>query len=210
MATKFTIVRCIIHVMNIEIISALCAFAFVSSVTPGPNNLMLMTSGANFGLRRTMPHFLGVVLGFMLMILLVGAGLVQVFEAYPVSHDILRFFSVGYIVYLAGKISRSKPGNEAGRSAPLSALQAALFQWVNPKAGTMAVTSVTVYAPDQTLTGVLMVALVFGAINLPAVSSWTLIGLNIARFLGSPERLRAFNVTMAVLLVLSLYPVIWP
>jgi len=90
--------------MNSEILIALGTFACVSSVTPGPNNLMLMASGANYGIRRTMPHFLGVVLGFLLMIVLVGLGLVRVFDAYPVSHELLKLLkllSIFYLSYLA-------------------------------------------------------------------------------------------------------------
>ena len=133
--------------MNIELLIALCGFAFVSSVTPGPNNLMLMTSGANYGIWRTMPHFFGVVFGFVLMIVLVGLGLVQVFDAYPLSRDILKLCSIVYLSYLAWKIAVTKPQIEQSGGKPLNALQAALFQWVNPKAWAMALTALTVYAP---------------------------------------------------------------
>jgi threonine/homoserine/homoserine lactone efflux protein len=194
--------------MNIEIISALCAFAFVSSITPGPNNLMLMTSGANFGVRRTMPHFLGVVLGFLLMILLVGAGLVRVFEAYPVSHEILRFFSIGYLVYLAWKIALAKPGTGASAGAPLSALQAALFQWVNPKAWAMALTALTVYAPSPGFATVMLVALLCALVNTPSVFVWVLLGSRLRTLLQDPLRLRIFNYVMALLLLATLYPVL--
>ena len=130
--------------MNIETLAALCTFAFASSVTPGPNNLMLMTSGANFGVWRTIPHLLGVVFGFVLMVILVGTGLIQIFEAYPVSHDILRFCSIVYLSYLAWKIATAKPGATKSVGTPITSLQAALFQWVNPKAWAMALTAVAV------------------------------------------------------------------
>ncbi|KIC51848.1 LysE family translocator [Tateyamaria sp. ANG-S1] len=197
--------------MTLDLIPALAAFAFVSSITPGPNNLMLMASGANFGFRRTIPHMLGVGLGFVFMVLLVGAGLVQVFDAYPISHTILKVASVGYLLFLAYKIATAAPARDnADTGTPMTFLHAAAFQWVNPKAWTMALTAVTVYAPDTTLWAIAIVALVFGAINLPSVSSWTLLGQQMARILTNPARLTAFNWTMAALLVASLYPVLFP
>ncbi|WP_147110323.1 LysE family translocator [Tateyamaria sp. syn59] len=197
--------------MTLDLITALAAFAFVSSITPGPNNLMLMASGANFGFRRTIPHMLGVGLGFVFMVLLVGAGLVQVFDAYPISHTILKVASVAYLLYLAYKMATAAPIRDgAGTGTPMTFLQAAAFQWVNPKAWTMALTAVTVYTPDTTLWAIAVVAIVFGAINLPSVSSWTLLGQQMARILTNRARLTAFNWTMASLLVASLYPVLFP
>ncbi|MBY5934687.1 LysE family translocator [Tateyamaria omphalii] len=197
--------------MSLELLTALAAFALVSSITPGPNNLMLMASGANFGFRRTIPHMLGVGLGFVIMVLLVGTGLVQVFDAYPVSHTILKTVSVAYLLFLAFKIATAAPIRDgADKGTPMTFLQAAAFQWVNPKAWTMALTAVTVYTPDTTLWAIAIVAIVFGAINLPAVSSWTLLGQQMARVLTNPSRLATFNRTMAALLVASLYPVLFP
>ncbi|NIZ60990.1 hypothetical protein DL239_08380 [Sedimentitalea sp. CY04] len=197
--------------MTYDLFLALALFAFVSSITPGPNNLMLMASGANFGFRRTIPHMLGVALGFVFMVLMVGAGLVQVFDAYPVSYTVLKVGSVVYLLYLAWKIANAGPA-EAGEISgkPMTFLQAAAFQWVNPKAWAMALTAISAYTPDQTLMAILLVGVVFGAVNLPSVSSWTVLGQQMARVLTNPRRLTAFNWTMAVLLVASLYPVIWP
>jgi threonine/homoserine/homoserine lactone efflux protein len=197
--------------MTLDNLLALAAFALVSSITPGPNNLMLMASGANFGFRRTVPHMLGVGLGFVLMIVLVGAGLVQVFEAYPVVNTVLKIASIVYLTYLAWKIANAapiKPGESIG--APMTFLQAAAFQWVNPKAWAMAVPAVTAYTSDTTLTAIAMVAVVFGTINLPSVSLWTVMGQQMARILTNPTRLSVFNWTMAALLIASLYPVLFP
>ncbi len=197
--------------MTYDILLALIAFAFVSSITPGPNNLMLMASGANFGFRRTIPHMLGIGLGFTFMVLLVGAGLVQVFNQYPVSYTVLKAASVAYLLYLAWKIAHAAPTeNGADVGTPMSFLQAAAFQWVNPKAWAMALTATTAYAPGQTLNVIIIVALVFGAVNLPSVSTWTVLGRQMARVLTNPRRLVVFNWTMAALLVASLYPVLWP
>lgn len=196
--------------MSYDLLLALVLFAFVSSITPGPNNLMLMASGANFGFRRSIPHMLGIGIGFTVMIVLVGIGLMQLFETYPILHDVLKIVSVLYMLWLAWKIANAAPpkGKASSEATPLTFLQAALFQWVNPKAWTMALTAISVYTPDQSLTSVLMVAGAFGLVNLPCVSSWTIIGQQMARFLTSAARLRAFNWCMAALLVISLYPVL--
>ena len=171
---------------------------------------MLMTSGANFGFRRTIPHMLGVGLGFVIMVVLVGAGLVSVFDAYPVSYTVLKVFSVAYLLYLAWKIAvASAPGEAGGSAKPMTFLQAALFQWVNPKAWAMALTAVTVYAPSQSIAAIGLVAVVFGVVNLPSVGSWTVLGQQMRRFLTNPLRLRVFNGAMALLLVASLAPILF-
>lgn len=194
-----------------ELFLGLAMFSFVSSITPGPNNLMLMASGANFGFRRTLPHMLGVGLGFTAMVILVGIGLLGLFQAYPLSYDLLRVVSVIYLLFLAWKIAtaaRPEAGIASGQGRPMTFMQAVLFQWVNPKAWTMALTALSVYAPSRNLGAVLFVAVVFGLINFPCVSSWTLLGQQLQRWLTSRRRLVAFNVGMATLLVLSLYPVL--
>lgn len=194
--------------MTYELLTALAAFALATSITPGPNNLMLMASGANFGFRRTLPHMLGVGLGFVFMVVLVGIGLIQLFDAYPESYTILKVLSVAYLVFLAWKIATAAPADGAKLTGrPFTFIQAALFQWVNPKAWAMALTAVSVYAPSQNLAAITLVAVIFGAINLPSVGSWTLLGQQMQRLLTNPRRLRIFNVTMATLLVASLYPV---
>ncbi|MEH6580934.1 MAG: LysE family translocator [Halioglobus sp.] len=198
--------------MNLEILTALAAFALVSSITPGPNNIMLMSSGVNFGFRRTVPHLLGVALGFTLMVVLVGIGIMQVFDWFPESYTVLKVVSVLYLLYLAKKIATSAipAANTAPRGGPVTFMQAVLFQWVNPKAWTMAVTAISVYAPSTSFAAVALVAVIFGAINLPSVSLWTLLGQPVRSLLTSTTRLRAFNGSMALLLIASLYPVLWP
>ncbi|WIY27152.1 LysE family translocator [Parasedimentitalea psychrophila] len=197
--------------MTYDLFLALALFAFVSSITPGPNNLMLMASGANFGFRRSIPHMLGVALGFVFMVLMVGVGLVQLFDAYPASYTVLKTGSVAYLLWLAWKIAHASPASASDKQGrPMTFLQAAAFQWVNPKAWAMALTAISAYTPDQTIAAILLVSAVFGAINLPSVGSWTVLGQQMAKILTNPRRLSAFNWTMAILLVASLYPVIWP
>jgi len=196
--------------MSYDILTALLAFAFVSSITPGPNNLMLMSSGANFGFQRTIPHMLGVGIGFVLMIILVGAGLMQVFDAFPISYDMLKVFSICYLLYLAYKIANAGAPETNGQTdaVPFTFLQAASFQWINPKAWTMALTAISIYSPNRSFDSILWVALAFGIVNLPSVSVWTVLGQQLRRLLKSPQRLKAFNFTMAGLLLASLYPVL--
>lgn len=195
--------------MPAALLWGLAVFCFVSSITPGPNNLMLMASGVNFGVRRTVPHALGVGLGFVVMVAVVGLGLAGVFARYPALLVAMKWVGAAYMVWLAAKLARAAPltsGAAAGR--PMTFLQAAAFQWVNPKAWIMALTAVATYTDpaDYTRT-VLVVALVFGIVNLPCISTWALFGTAMRGALGRPATLRAFNWIMAALLVASLYPV---
>ncbi len=193
----------------IELLISLTGFALVTTLTPGPNNLMLMASGANFGFRRTLPHMLGVLIGFALMIFLVGVGLIRVFDAWPQMYGVLKVGCVAYLLFLAWKIATaSAPGERQADSRPMSFVQAAAFQWVNPKAWAMGLTAVTIYAPERSLLAVLVVALVFGAASVPSVSVWTAMGQGMRKLLRAGTRLRVFNGVMAVLLVLSLVPML--
>ena len=193
----------------LALLPALVLFTVVASVTPGPNNIMLMTSGLNFGFRRTLPHLWGVDLGFTLMTLLVGLGLAGIFTAAPVLLTAMKWAGAAYLVVLAVKIARSGPIG-AGRSSgkPLTFLQAASFQWVNPKAWMMAVTACATYTdPTNYAFGVVVVAAVFGLVSIPAVAAWVGFGAALQRWLSHPRNLRIFNYTMAASLIASLYPV---
>lgn len=194
-----------------DLLLALTIYAFVSSITPGPNNLMLLASGVNFGFRRTVPHMLGIGGGFTVMTALVGLGLAGIFTAYPPARQTLTVVSVLYLLWLAWKVAHAAPpGNATAASdgRPLTALQAAGFQWVNPKAWSMALTANTLYAPAADLPSVLTVALVFGAVNLPSVACWAYLGTAMRGVLGDPVLLRVFNRAMAALLVATLWPVL--
>ena len=203
--------------ISTEVLMALAAFALVSSITPGPNNLMLMASGANFGFARTIPHLLGVSIGFTLMICLVGAGLHQIFDAMPWTYTVLKVVSIGYLAYLAFKIATALPPAEPAKRAsggaiskPFTFLQAVLFQWVNPKAWTMALTVCSTYVPlNHPVAGLGLVAGVCGVINLPSVSVWTIMGVQLRQLLSDRRRQRTFNALAALLLLASLYPVIF-
>jgi threonine/homoserine/homoserine lactone efflux protein len=195
--------------MQIDLLLPLVLFALATSITPGPNNLMLMASGANFGIRATVPHMLGVGLGFVFLTICTGMGLVQVFDRWPVSRQILAALSAIYLVWLAWKFATAAPLREgAARGRPMTFLAAAAFQWVNPKAWAMAITAVTAYAADQSLAAVVVVAIIFGLVNIPSVGLWVVAGQEMRRFLTSPARLRAFNWTMAALILATLWPML--
>lgn len=195
--------------MTQELLIALLGFAFVTSVTPGPNNMMLLASGVNFGFRRTVPHMLGISVGHSVMVFLVGLGLAGVFKAWPPALMVLKVASVAYMLWLAWKIAHAgSPGEGRVRAEPMTFLQAAAFQWVNPKAWAMALGAVSAYVTVPSVWAYAAVAVVFAAVNLPSVSVWAGAGQALRRWLETPGRLRAFNWTMAGLLVLSLWPVV--
>ena len=183
---------------------SLVAFTVVGSGTPGPNNLMVMASGANFGLRRTGPHILGIALGFAAMVLLTGWGLAGAMATVPWLRGALLVVSAAFLLYLAWKIATAAPPDPAdppGR--PLSFLGAAAFQWVNPKAWAIALSTVTVYAPGSETP---VAALVFALVSLPLLATWCVAGETLGRYLSSDRALVIFNRTMAGLLLLSLLP----
>lgn len=195
--------------MSYEFVTSLSLFAFVSSITPGPNNLMLMASGANYGFKRTIPHLLGVSMGFVFMAVLLGMGLVNLFEAYPVTYQVLKVTAVVYLFYLAWKIANASTAQASQPTGkPFTFFQAVLFQWVNPKVWAMALTTLSVYTHDRSMQSVLLVSVIFGAVNLPCVAVWATIGQQMARLLTNPKQLRLFNRIMAILLIISLYPVL--
>ena len=197
--------------MTAELLIAFIAFAFVTSVTPGPNNMMLLASGVNFGLRRSLPHMLGISLGFMVLVMAVGLGLGQLFEQVPMLYSVLRYLGAAYLLYLAWKIANSgAPDSQADeRGKPFSFLQAAAFQWVNPKAWVMAIGAITTYTPQENfLVNVLLIAALFALVNCPSVGLWTVAGSLLRNWLKNPRVLRGFNIGMALLLVASLYPIV--
>lgn len=195
--------------MTFSVVVALAAFAFVTTVTPGPNNLMLLASGANFGFKKTLPHMVGIVVGLSALTLVVGGGLMTLFEAYPILNTWLSILSAAYLLWLAWKIATAAPLKENdGKGKPMTLLQAAAFQWVNPKAWAMGLSAITLYAPNKTLLSVLIVASVLAVVSFPAISVWAWLGIMVRQWLNSHTRYRVFNITMALLLIASLYPVL--
>jgi threonine/homoserine/homoserine lactone efflux protein len=191
--------------MTYELFLALAGFVLGTVFTPGPNNLMLMASGANFGFRRSIPHLTGVAVGFPLMILPVGLGVMQLFDAFPPLTWIMTALSVVYMLWLAWKIANAAPPREGeAQGTPLSFVQACAFQWVNPKAWAMALGAITLYAASRDLTAILWVSGTYLLVGTFSASTWTLLGQQLRRLLTKPAQLRVFNWTMAAVLLASL------
>jgi threonine/homoserine/homoserine lactone efflux protein len=197
--------------MSADALLALLVYAFVSSVTPGPNNFMLLASGVNFGFARTIPHLIGISVGFVVLLLAVGLGLGALLAAFPASHLALKLAGGAYLIYLAWRIamSRSLDNGREATARPMTFLQAASFQWVNPKAWVMAMTAMAVYAnPEAPFLSVALIAVVFVLIGLPSVSTWAGFGVALRGFLSDPTRLKWFNVAMGMLLAATLWPML--
>jgi threonine/homoserine/homoserine lactone efflux protein len=198
--------------MNVELLTALIGFAFVMSITPGPNTMLLLASGVNNGFRATVPLIVGVCVGVLVMLLAVGFGVGQLFVRFPSLYTALKVFSVAYLLWLSWKIATASPptSKEAAVSPRVFTFAEGVgLQWVNPKAWTLCLTVASAYTlPDQYAVSMLAAALVFATVNVPSVIVWALFGVSLRRFLQDPVRVRIFNVTMALALVVSLSPLI--
>ncbi len=194
-----------------ELFIAFVVFAAIMFVTPGPNNVMLLSSGLTYGFRRTLPHVAGITIGFAFMVGAVGLGLGAIFIAYPVLQTILRYAGVAYLIYLAGAIALSGPVTSEldNRRGPMGFWGAAMFQWINVKGWVMVIGTITIYAgiasfPFNIIIQI-AVSLLLGAVSC---SAWALFGSALRPILTHPVAVRAFNIIMALLLLGSLYPVL--
>jgi threonine/homoserine/homoserine lactone efflux protein len=187
---------------------ALLGFAIAMSITPGPNVLMVAAGAANAGVRATIPHMLGIAIGFGGMLLIVGLGLAGPFAAAPVLHTALKWGGAAWLLVLAWRIARAGAPGEGPPRPPLGFLGAVLFQWVNPKAWMIALAAIPAFTtPDGDILGqTLMIAGAFALVGLPCTLVWALLGAGASRILRTGRALRGFNIAMAVLLVLSLIP----
>ena len=186
-----------------ELVLALSSFAFVTTATPGPNNIMLTASGANFGFQRTIPHILGIALGCASMNLGVGLGLGSLFEQFSFLQSGLRFFGSAYLLWLAWQLLRFSGGTTGKHTAtqPFSFWQAAVFQYVNPKAWVMVLSANASFSllGEFYWSSVLLITLVFMLIGIPSISCWAGFGQYIRQYLDNASWLRVFNITMAML-----------
>jgi len=196
--------------MSQPLFIAFVVFAAVMFFTPGPNNVMLLSSGLTYGFRRTLPHIAGITIGFAFMIGAVGLGFGTIFIAYPVLQTILKYAGAAYLIYLAAAIAMSgpvKPGQGNGRR-PMTFWGAAVFQWINVKGWVMVIGTITAYAAIASFPWNIVIqtaiSLVMGTLSTVA---WALFGSSLRPLLTSPLMVRAFNIIMAVLLLASLYPV---
>jgi threonine/homoserine/homoserine lactone efflux protein len=197
--------------MTLDMLAACIGFAFVTTVTPGPNNTMLLASGLNHGVRRTIPHALGIGAGCVVMLVLIGAGLGELFTRIPMLYAILRYAGAAYLVWLAWHIANAGPVTSATKAdaRPIRFLEAAAFQWINPKAWIITVGAVTAYAPrDDFPRSIAIIAIVMLVVDLPCLALWIGGGAALRRWFGDPHQRRLFNWAMAGLLLLSLYPML--
>lgn len=196
--------------MDLQWLLAVAGFCFVTCFTPGPNNLMLMASGLNFGATRTVPHLLGVAIGFPVMVFGVGLGVVSVFQAYPALYVGLKVISIVYLLWLALKIALADSVKTDGvGSRPLTFLQAAAFQWVNPKAWTMAIgISATYLVAGQLWISLVVFSVTFLIAGLCSSSTWALGGAGLRVLMGNRTWVRAINIMLALILVASLWPIV--
>tara|TARA_B100000989_G_scaffold297649_1_gene284140 strand:- start:209 stop:820 length:612 start_codon:yes stop_codon:yes gene_type:complete len=194
--------------MDSSTLISFATFAIVSAFTPGPNNVMLAASGANFGFCRTLPHILGILVGFCSLVAAAGHGLSILFAMMPWLYNMLKVISFLFLLYLAWKIGIAGRTTTKNTDRPLSFVQAASFQLVNPKAITVIISSVTAYTStaENVSAEVIMLLVVFATVTICATCTWAVFGTAIAHLLTSQTRLRQFNITMALLLVASLLP----
>jgi threonine/homoserine/homoserine lactone efflux protein len=183
--------------------AALLSYSFINSITPGPNTIMLATSGVNFGFKRTIPHSLGVYLGFLLMLTIVCFGLGELFIRFPVIQPLMKYAGSLYLLYLAWRIYQSSNISNVNVAKPLTFIEAALFQYINPKAWILAGTIPSAFVLSSPVTTTDIAFLVGGhaLVSLPAIVFWVVAGTQLKRFLSSPTALKAFNTVMALLLV---------
>ena len=197
----------------IEYFIPLLMLCIVQSGTPGPNNIMLTASGKNFGYIKTIPHMLGVVLGFLSLIIVFGLGLTVIFSKYPIIQFILRIIGSIYLLYLSYRIYSSVNTEDLSKSKPITFMESSLFQYVNPKGVMMAITTISIYTDHINFKyissfneGMIYILIAFTISNIIAVITWTSVGVFIGQFIKSARGIKIFNALMAFFLVLT---IIW-
>lgn len=201
------------QVYSLTMIISITSFAMASCMTPGPNNLMLLSSGLTFGYRRTIPHALGINFGFPVMVLCVGLGVGKLFETFPFIYTVLKAVGISYLLWMAWHIANTKGSSSTDNKndKPFTFLQAALFQWINPKAWIMAVTSTAAFITDHQMAfmQVMIIAFIYFVCAIFSTSSWSLGGVMLKRFIQNERLVQIFNIAMAILIVGSILPFIF-
>jgi threonine/homoserine/homoserine lactone efflux protein len=194
-----------------SVLLAIFFFAMISTFSPGPNNFMLLSSGLNYGARKTLPHALGIILGCPILVFSVGMGLSHVFEYYPIVHSLLKIISIIYLLFLSWKIAATETNTSLNSSTkPMTFVQALAFQWVNPKAWVMALGAISTFTviEKSMLVQVLVISFAFFVVAIFSTSIWTYCGVVLKKVLAKPPHRRAFNIAMGILLVLAVLPMI--
>ncbi|MBT3805931.1 MAG: LysE family translocator [Desulfobacula sp.] len=194
-------------------ILSITSFGLASTMTPGPNNIMLLSSGLTFGYKRTIPHALGVNFGFPVMVLCVGLGIGKLFEVFPFIYTALKVVGIGYLLWMAWHIANTKGSLDTNntKDKPFTFLQAALFQWINPKAWVMAVTSTAAFITDHQIAyiQVMIISCIYFFCAILSTNSWAVGGVMLRRFIQKKRFVQIFNITMAILIVGSILPFIF-
>jgi threonine/homoserine/homoserine lactone efflux protein len=208
-AFTFNALDLLMELIPLQLFLSLCLFSFVTSVTPGPNNMMLLASGVNFGFKASIRHIVGISSGMLLLLLAVGLGLGQMFQMFPAAHAVMKWGGALYMAHLAWKIAQSgRPASEGvAAQSPMGFWSAVAFQWINPKAWVMALGYFSTYVPaGHGAVYIVLTALIFTVVNLPSCGSWALMGQHLRRFLADDTHRRNFNWGMAALLLVSIVP----
>ena len=193
---------------------SIASFTLATVMTPGPNNIMMLSSGLNFGYKKSIPHMLGVALGFPIMVICVGMGINIIFKIFPLAYDIMKIIGFIYLIWMAWQIANSSveiKENENKNNKPFTFIQIVLFQWINPKAWIMAVTAISSFTvPNEDIfMQVIVIAFIYLLSGLISTNTWTLGGVFIKKLLKNKKTVRIFNITMAILLVMSIIPVMF-
>ncbi len=195
----------------IEYFLPLLTLCMIQSGTPGPNNIMLTASGKNFGFIKTIPHMLGVVLGYLTLLTVLSLGLITIFDQYPIVQEILKYIGACYLLYLAYRIYSSDNESDSSKSRPLTFIEVTLFQYVNPKGIMMGITTISIYTDfyqyefiDSYIEGMMFIFLSYTIVNAIAVVGWTAVGVSLDSFIKSTKAIKRFNTIMAILLVLTI------
>ena len=195
----------------LEYFLPLLTLCMIQSGTPGPNNIMLTASGKNFGYIKTIPHMLGVVLGFLTLLAILSLGLITIFNQYPIVQTVLKYIGACYLLYLAYRIYSSDNKNDPSKYRPLTFIEVTLFQYVNPKGIMMGITTISIYTDfnkyefiDSFTEGMMFIFLSYTIVNTIAVVGWTAVGVTLDNFIKSKKAIKRFNTIMAILLVLTI------
>jgi len=201
-------------IYTIPMLLSIFSFAFAMVMTPGPNNIMMLSSGLTFGYRRTLPHLLGVMIGFPVMVVAIGFGLGSIFERFPIVLMVLKYVGITYLLWMAWHIANAKGGYDTESSSndkPFTFIQAAMFQWVNPKAWMMAITSVSsfVVSVELVIIQIIVIAAIFLICGIISTNTWTLGGVLLKHFIHNEKSIQRFNIIMAILIVVSILPFVF-
>ena len=201
------------QIYTLTMIISITSFALASTMTPGPNNIMLLSSGLTFGYKRTIPHALGINFGFPVMVICVGLGVGKLFEVFPFVYTVLKVVGISYLFWMAWHIANTKgsPATQNKNDKPFTFFQAALFQWVNPKAWVVAITSTAAFITDHQIAfiQVMIIACIFFLCGILSTNSWSLGGVMLKRFIQNERLIKIFNITMAILIVGSILPFVF-